>query len=562
MDNVRFLLQYSKASSHDFFVGIAGKMFTELLSVIVWAMVFGFLYAQDAPQLIWLLCISGAVVTLQWFSGQSTKQSFLGAYDITHHLRSQLLSDIRKQPLAHLIGKGLGERMKLVTTDLKLFEDIFSHLVADFFAAWVIPACMLVFMLWVSPTLAAVLALFIALAILVLVMAEGRLSRMAKDNHEHTTQSANQVLEFIACLPMLKSFGRSERLSVPLKQRIEQVRQSGLGLEWAGGTGVMGATLILELSLPAMIVVSSTLYGYGAITLTDCLAAILATIATVRPLARLALFSTLLRLFISSARRLRELASSPQQTQKGQAPNHYDISLEKVSLTFEEQTVLNRIDLTISQGEHVAIVGPSGSGKSSLLHLIAAFHNPTHGQIKIGGKTLEKIGTEQLYKHISYVTQEVQLFAGSLKDNLLIANNDASLAQLQEAVTNAGLQELLQRLPQGLDSEIGENGCQLSGGERQRLSLARALLHNAPIVLLDEFTSALDQVKQQEVLDTLEQLCKGKTVVTVAHRLDTVTDADTIYLLNQGQIVANGNHNELLNSNSQYQELWYAGRVA
>lgn len=117
-------------------------------------------------------------------------------------------------------------------------------------------------------------------------------------------------------------------------------------------------------------------------------------------------------------------------------------------------------------------------------------------------------------------------------------------------------------MPQGLDSEIGENGCQLSGGERQRLSLARALLHNAPIVLLDEFTSALDQVKQQEVLDTLEQLCKGKTVVTVAHRLDTVTDVDTIYLLNQGQIVANGNHNELLNNNSQYQELWYAGRVA
>ncbi|WED23348.1 ABC transporter ATP-binding protein/permease [Vibrio sp. JC009] len=558
MNKIAYLLKHSKASHRDFWVGVSGKIASEALPLICWLILFVFLREGIEITLTHMVLISIAVIVGQWIFGQTAKQSFLGAYDISHQLRKTLLLDIRSQPLAALTGKGLGEKIKLVTTDMKQFEHIFSHLAADFIAAWVIPIAMTGVIFMVNPVLGALLLGVVSIAWGILLFTEKRFSNSAQHNHCVNLACANKTLEYIECLPMLKSFGRADKLASPLCDQIEALRKSGLGLEWAGGTGVVFATLVLELSGPLVALVGADLVIHGVITSGEWLVVVIACVASTRPFVRMTIFSALLRYMIKAAHRLHDLATAPHQPHDGVLPTHFDIELKDVSFEMGEQTVLKDINLQVKQGQHLAITGPSGSGKTTLLNLIAAFHIATRGHVQIGGKSLEEAGTYHWYKSLSYITQHVQLFAGSLRDNLLIANSNASDADLNEAIRQAGLDDLIQRLPAGLESEIGENGNLLSGGERQRLSIARALMRQTPIVLLDEVTSALDAENQKQILETLRTLCQGKTVITIAHRLETITHADQICLMEQGQILAVAEHTSLLADNETYQKIWFA----
>ncbi|MGF1909305.1 ABC transporter ATP-binding protein/permease [Vibrio kasasachensis] len=552
------LVDHADINPKTFFIGIVGKVLSELLPLICWLMLFGALTQTWLFSFEILLAISLITVVAQWRLGQSAKQSFLGAYDITHQLRKVLLHDIRSQPLSKITGQGLGERIKLITRDLKAFEDIFSHLIADLIAALVIPIAMLCVLLFCSVYLALLMLIVMASASLLLWKFEENFSKQAQRHVDKNASCTNKLLEYIACLPTLKRFGRSEVLAVPLNQELADLRKTGLGVEWAGGMGVILASLLLELSIPMVAALGAYLTSIGNLTHGEWLVSIIAAVACIRPFVRMTIFSTLLRYMEKSADRLYSLSQEPQQPVHGVQSHHYDIKFKGVELTLDGNTILKDINLQVPYGQHIALVGTSGAGKTTLLDLLAAFHIPSHGSVEIGGCTVEATGTMHWYQHISYVTQNVQLFAGTLKDNLLIAKIDADTVELETAITTAGLDDLIDRLPQGLNTEINENGKDLSGGERQRLSLARALLHDAPIVLLDEFTSALDQHKQREILQSITECFASKTMITIAHRFDTIVDADCIYLMNQGRIDDFGSHDQLITTSSYYQSLWEA----
>lgn len=556
MRTLLFLLEHSRANPRQFWLGMVGKATCELLPVFCWIVLFGYILFGWSYELDLMVVLSLAVIIGQWLFGQSAKQSFLGAYEITHHLRSTLLRDICSQPMSLITGQGLGKRIKLVTQDLKHFEDIFSHLIAELFAAFVIPLIMLFTILVISPALAALLSSFIALAVCVLLWQENHFSQHSNQLNQSQSEYTGKVLEFIECLPTLKSFGRSDKLAKPLDDKIEQLKTNSLNVEWAGGLGVVLATLILELSIPILSFVAAYLAQVGILTGSQCLVVILACVACVQPFIRIATFSTLLRYMLKSATRLSELAKCEHQPGHGTPPTHSQIELNGVNVQFDDKFVLKDINLTIGQGEHIAIVGLSGAGKSTLLNVIAAFQTPNQGQVSIGGSSVEVMGTFHWYKQLTYITQEVMLCAGSLKDNLLIANKNATDEQINRAIEQAGLNSVICRLPSGIDSEIGENGNLLSGGEKQRLSIARALLHDTPIVLLDEFTSALDYDTQSQVLKQLKPHFANKTVITIAHRLDTILDADNIVVLDQGNIVDIGPHTDLIKRCRPYARLW------
>lgn len=558
MRNMFKLVDHADINPKTFFIGIVGKVLSELLPLICWLMLFGALTQTWLFSFEILLTISLITVVAQWRLGQSAKQSFLGAYDITHQLRKVLLHDIRSQPLSKITGQGLGERIKLITRDLKAFEDIFSHLIADLIAALVIPIAMLCVLLFCSVYLALLMLIVMASASRLLWKFEENFSKQAQRHVDKNASCTNKLLEYIACLPTLKRFGRSEVLAVPLNQELADLRKTGLGVEWAGGMGVILASLLLELSIPMVAALGAYLTSIGNLTHGEWLVSIIAAVACIRPFVRMTIFSTLLRYMEKSADRLYSLSQEPQQPVYGVQSHHYDIKFKGVELTLDGNTILKDINLQVPYGQHIALVGTSGAGKTTLLDLLAAFHIPSHGSVEIGGCTVEATGTMHWYQHISYVTQNVQLFAGTLKDNLLIAKIDANTVELETAITTAGLDDLIARLPQGLNTEINENGKDLSGGERQRLSLARALLHDAPIVLLDEFTSALDQHKQREILQSITESFASKTMITIAHRLDTIVDADCIYLMNQGRIDDFGSHDQLITTSSYYQSLWEA----
>lgn len=562
MTSIQILIRHSGISARQFWKGLAGKLVVEALPLLVFGALFVWLLSPESMSWLTVGSLSLMVVVSQWWFGQSAKQTFLGAYSITHGLRSQLLTDIRRQPLAALKGKRLGEKMKLLTADLKQFEDIFSHLLADFISAWVVPFAMLLVIGLVDPVLGAVTLGIFVLALGVLMLAECTFSQRAQHHHSMNSEVSSRLLEYVDCLPMLRGFAQSERLAAPLCDKIEQQRAAGLGLEWAGGMGVLIATLITELALVLNLGLASLFLQSDQLTWPECLVVIVASVVCIRPLTRMTVYAALLRYMLNAADRLQALAQLPQQAAKGEAPAGHDIVIDDLYLTIDEQKILSGVNLTIPKGHRIAFVGPSGAGKSSLLDAIAAFHIPSSGSINIGGRSIDEIGTQHWYKLISYVTQDVQLLGGSLRDNLLLAKPEASSEELQQAIEAVGLSALVAGLPKGLDSHIGENGNQLSGGERQRVSIARALLHDAPILLLDEITSALDEATQNEVLASIARLSEGKTVITIAHRLDTVQHADTIYYLEDGKIVDSGAHDTLMAEGGGYQQLWHAGQVA
>ena len=558
MNSILFLFKYSGASSRTFWIGTLGKIMTELLPIVCWLILFNFLLGNQnfSSNFNIILLISISIIGGQWLLAQLTEKSFIGAFDMTHNLRKMLLRDLRSQPLSTLKGKGLGEKINLITKDLKIFEDIFSHLMTDFIASWVIPIAMTSIIFSISPLIGSILIVIIVSAWIVLLLFEKSFIKAADNHQKINIDCANKTLEYIDCLPMLKSFGQSNKLAKPLCDQIEALRKSGLGLEWAGGIGVVFALLLLELSIPIIALIGSNQMTNGTLTNNEWLVVVIAGVACIRPFVNMTVFSTLLRYMFNSAKRLHGLANSEQQPREGVPTSFYNINLTNITLILENKYVLRDINIDIKQGEHIAIIGTSGAGKSSLLDIIAAFHIPTHGSLKIGDKTLKQIGTLNWYQKLSYVTQQVELFSGSLRDNLLIANKNSSEVDLQQVIEQVGLEELVSRLPEGLENNIGENGNELSGGERQRLSVARALLKNSPIILLDEITSALDPQRQKQIMGTLKEFCRGKTVITVAHRLNTIIDADRIYLLENGKIKEAGNHNELMDNSNHYQKLW------
>jgi ATP-binding cassette subfamily B protein len=218
--------------------------------------------------------------------------------------------------------------------------------------------------------------------------------------------------------------------------------------------------------------------------------------------------------------------------------------------------VIDEVSLSVPQGQRLAVVGPSGAGKTTLLQLLARFYDVDGGAVRVGGVDVRAIDTEALMARIAIVFQEVYLFDGTIEENVRLGRPDAGEAEVRAAATAARLDEVIERLPRGWETNVGEGGALLSGGERQRVSIARALLKDAPIVLLDEVTSALDPVNEAAVHEGIERLMAGRTVVMVAHRMRTVRRADRIAFLDGGRIVEEGGHDELLRRGGRYAEFW------
>ncbi|WP_424534094.1 ABC transporter ATP-binding protein [Sphaerisporangium viridialbum] len=237
-------------------------------------------------------------------------------------------------------------------------------------------------------------------------------------------------------------------------------------------------------------------------------------------------------------------------------PERHDLEFDVVTFRQGGRTVIDDLSLSVPQGQRLAVVGPSGAGKSTLLQLLARFYDVDAGAVRVGGVDVRAISTEVLMAKIAIVFQEVYLFDGTIEENVRLGRPDADQAEMRAAATAAWLDEVIERLPDGWATNVGEGGALLSGGERQRVSIARALLKNAPIVLLDEVTSALDPVNEAAVHDGIERLMAGRTVVMVAHRLRTVQRADRIVFLDGGQIAEEGDHDELLRHGDRYADYW------
>ena len=354
----------------------------------------------------------------------------------------------------------------------------------------------------------------------------------------------------------IKAYNLEEKSLNKFYKKLNLNKKNKIKLEFLGGVSTALATMLLKLGIITVAVIGARMLISGEINILVYIAFLMITASIYLPIEGILSFMAMIVMLDSVVARIKEIKIMPIQEGKTEMNiQNYDIEFQDVHFGYDDYSVINGVSFTAKQGEVTALIGPSGSGKTTLTKLAARFWDINQGRILLGKEDISKVDPETLLKNFSIVFQEVALFNSSIKDNIKIGKKEATDEEIIQAAKVARCDEFIKRMPEGIDTVIGENGERLSGGERQRLSIARAILKDAPIILLDEATASLDVENESLIQEALSELIKNKTVIIIAHRMRTIRSADKIVLLNKGRIEAAGTDSELLKSSEMYQAM-------
>jgi len=506
----------------------------------------------------WIFLQGGLVIVLVLYSiiYLDYNATYTTTYKESANIRTDIAESLQSLPLSYFSSHDLSDLSQTIMSDVERLEHALSHAISKtigFVFFFVLASLM---MLLGNPImgLCIILPLLFIAAMIWLSKelpkrASGRYWQQLRDNSE-SFQEAIELQEEI------KAYNLSPSLSQKLYRQMEESERIHLKTEILQGLPILAAGVGLRLTLGLVVLVGSYLLAQGRLPLLYFLGYLLATIKIIDGMEGLYMNVAEILYIDSAVKRIKELHTASKQAGREQELKNFDIELVDVGFAYKlDQPVLQKVSFTAKQNEITALVGPSGCGKTSLLRLISRLYDYQEGHIYIDGQELQDISTQSLFDSISIVFQDVILFDASVLENIRLGRPTATDEEVKEAARMANCQGFIEQLPQGYDSLIGENGAKLSGGERQRISIARALLKQAPIVILDEITSSLDIENEKLIQESLSLLLKDKTVIIISHRLKSVENADKIVVLKDGQVDGIGRHDELLQVSSVYQEL-------
>jgi ATP-binding cassette, subfamily B, bacterial IrtB/YbtQ len=498
------------------------------------------------------------------FSYLSQMNSFRGSYALTVAYRGYLIDHLQRLPLGLFGRQRIGHLASVMTDDVKRMEDVFTHLAAELLAAISVPLLFAVALVWVDWRLTLALLATWPVALAVINAANRYFLARGANKQALFLDTSGMIVEFIGGLRTLRLFNRAEAWLQKLDDRFAQIRHHSMGVEAWGGGSVQVYRFVLETGLLLMLLVAGWLVARAELTPIVWLLFVLVAYKVLDPLLEAAAYLVELRAMVQGETRLQQLLdeSPMKEGEHAAASAGFAVAFRDVSFGYGAQRVLHTLSFDIPEQSVTAIVGPSGAGKSTLLELIARFYDPQEGSITLGGVDLREWRSDALYGQLGFVFQNVQLFQSSVLDNVRIGREGATDEEVVEACRMALCDDFIRRLPDGYATRIGENGQQLSGGERQRLSIARALLKDAPVLLLDEATASVDPQSQHEIQQALSRLIAGRTVIVIAHRLQTIRHAKQILVLDQGRLLECGTHEALLAQGGLYAQLWQEQTIA
>ena len=484
--------------------------------------------------------------------------SFLASYSESAARRISIAEKLRKLPLSFFGERDLSDLTTTILSDCADMEKAFSRHIPELFGAVfsIVPVAVALLimdwrmglaLLWVAPV-----------AFLLCISTKKLQERYSKKHKEATLDCANGIQECIDNIKDIRANDMNIRYMQSLDDKLDHLETETVKSEAITGMCVTASQMILKLGIATTVVVGGTLLTSGSLDFMTFLVFLVAASRIFEPLSGAlgnlaAVFNTMLQV-----ERTREITEYPVQNGSETAQyNGYDINFDNVAFAYKTgETVLKDVSFTAKQGEITALVGPSGGGKSTAIKLAARFWDPSKGKISLGGVDVTSVDPETYLKNFSIVFQDVYLFRDTIYNNIKFGNETASKEEIIKAAKMAGAYDFIVKKENGFETMIGEGGSTLSGGERQRISIARAILKDAPIILLDEATASLDPDNEVAVQAAISNLIKNKTVIVVAHKLKNVVGANKIVVLDKGKVVEQGKHEELLSLGGIYKSLW------
>ncbi|PWJ49413.1 ABC transporter ATP-binding protein [Faecalicatena contorta] len=472
-------------------------------------------------------------------------------------LRMKLADKMRKLPLSYLGRRNLSDLTSVIMDDVAVAQNTLAIVATELIGgllSGIIALAILFFYDWrLSLCLAACLPMAAAVMALCRVISEGT----NKKNKQKKLDISDGLQEYLENIKVLQTSPNMETYQKTLESKIKRLIPGQILYELLSGITISISYNTMRLGLGLVIIVGSTRLISGQITTVTFLLFLFIAVRIYEPLTKACEMLGELIYSLVSAKRIRDLLDYPEQTgQQDIQLSQFDVTFDHVSFGYNQEDVIHNVSFTAKQGEITAIVGPSGCGKSTLCKLAARFWDVQRGSVSIGGVNVNKIDPEVLYKNYSFVFQDVVLFNDTIYNNIKIGKEDATRKQIMVAAKLARCDEFIERLPKGYDTVIGENGKTLSGGERQRLSIARAFLKDAPIILLDESTASIDPENETKIQEAIGKLIENKTVLIIAHKLRSIVDCDKIIVLKEGHLLESGIHEELMEEHGLYHRLY------
>lgn len=508
------------------------------------------------PQSLWLYLLLALVALCIMFvvSRWQYNSTYVTVYAESAQRRITLAEKLRRLPLAFFGEHNLSDLTSTMMEDCAQLEETFSHAVPQLFAAGTSVVVVGIGLFSYDWRLALAVYWPVPLALLVLLLSVRSIDKAFTKHYKVKRALTEQIQEGLECVQEIKAYNGEEAYDRQLDERLNVYEKALVSSELVTSSLVNVSAVLLKLGMPSVLLLGAWLMQRGDVSMFVYLAFVLVAAMVYNPIQDVCTHMVVLSYLDVRIKRMRQIEAMPTlDGSKDVEVNGYDIAFRGVSFSYETgKQVLHDVSFTARQGQVTALVGPSGGGKSTAAKLAARFWDVDEGEVTLGGKNIAEMDAEALLKNYAVVFQDVLLFNASVADNIRIGKRNATDDEVRQAARLAQCDDFIRSMPQGYDTIIGENGETLSGGERQRISIARALLKDAPVILLDEATASVDAENETKIQAGISELVRNKTVVIIAHRMRTVLNADHIVVLDGGTVREQGSPQELLKENGEF----------
>ena len=494
------------------------------------------------------------------FHALSTTTSHKATFAVLGEIRKRCMEKLTRLPLGTVLEQSSGALKNTLIERIDSIETTLAHIVPEFTANLLIPIIILIYIFTLDWRMGLASLATVPLGMFCYVFMMAGSAKFYQRTVTATKALNDTAVEYIGGIQVIKVFGKTKSSYERFVHDAYEAAHSFIDWMRASIIPFTFAMVLMPATMVSVLPIGGLLVKNGSLSAQDFVTVIILSVGVITPIITMMSYSDDFRTMGTIFGEVRAILDAPEMIRpaEGEVPERNDLELKDVRFAYQEKEVLHGVSMAIPEGSFVALVGPSGSGKSTIARLIASLWDVTDGSISLGGTDIRQIPQEAYADKIAFVSQDNYLFNMSVRENIRIGRPSATDAEVEEAARQSGCHDFILGLEKGYDTMVGSSGGHLSGGERQRISIARAMLKAAPIVILDEATAYTDPENEAVIQRSVSKLTEGKTLIVIAHRLSTVMDADKIYVIKDGQIDDAGTHKELLGRHGLYEKMWNA----